>query len=193
MRTDRDAAFSDFVVARRGDLLRSATLLAAGDRHLAEDLVQLSLTRLYVSWHRLRAPEARYAYARRALVNALIDETRRPWRRREHSRAELPDVPEPWTGPDGDERLARLRPALAELPPRMRAAVVFRHLHEMSVAETADVLNCSPGTVKSQTSRGLDHLRRALGVPLEGVDEPPPRRVSSFSPGTAPTTSWSTS
>lgn len=172
--------------------MRTATLLAAGDRPLAEDLVQVSLTRLYLAWGRLRAPEARHAYARRTLVNALIDETRRPWRRREQSRAELPDMPTP-DGEEPDERLARLRPALAELPPRMRAAVVFRHLHEVTVAETADVLNCSQGTVKSQTSRGLEHLRRALGVPPED-DEPPdrqPARPLALTPPT-PSTSWST-
>ena len=91
MRAGRDEAFHDFVVSTRGDLLRTATLLAAGDRHLAEDLVQVSLTRLYVAWGRLREPAARHAYARRILVNSLIDETRRPWRRREQPRAELPD------------------------------------------------------------------------------------------------------
>jgi DNA-directed RNA polymerase specialized sigma24 family protein len=86
VRAGRDEAFHDFVVSSRGDLLPTATLLAAGDRHLAEDLVQVSLTRLYVACGRLREPEARHAYARRILVNSLIDETRRPWRRRESPR-----------------------------------------------------------------------------------------------------------
>ena len=54
MRAGRDEAFSDFVLSARGDLVPTATLLAAGDRHLAEDLVQVSLTRLYVAWGRLR-------------------------------------------------------------------------------------------------------------------------------------------
>ncbi|MGY1838969.1 MULTISPECIES: SigE family RNA polymerase sigma factor [unclassified Modestobacter] len=192
MRRERDEAFSAFVAGSRGDLLRTATLLAAGDRHLAEDLVQVSLTRLYLAWPRLRAPEARFAYARRVLVNALIDETRRPWRRREQPRAELPDAPAPAAGGPDDERLARLRPALEQLPPRMRAAVVFRHLHELSVAETADVLNCSQGTVKSQTARGLDQLRRALAVPPTDPPEdgPPPSRPAPASALT-PATTWS--
>ena len=193
MRTGRDEAFSAFVAGARGDLLRTATLLAAGDRHLAEDLVQTSLTRVYLSWSRLREPGARYAYARRALVNTLIDETRRPWRRREQPSADLPDRADETAGAtEPDERLALLRPALAALPPRMRAAVVFRHLHELSVAETADVLNCSQGTVKSQTSRGLEHLRRALGVPLEDEPDPPPPAPRTAPPLT-PSTSWSTS
>ena len=193
MRTPRDEAFSAFVASARGDLLRTATLLAAGDRHLAEDLVQTSLTRLYLAWGRVREPQARYAYARRTLVNTLVDETRRPWRR-EQPTAELPDRADDGAGVhEPDERLALLRPALAALPPRMRAAVVFRHLHELSVAETADVLNCSQGTVKSQTSRGLEHLRRALGVPLDDEPDPPPSRrpAPTLSPRTA-STSWST-
>ena len=78
MRAGRDEAFHDFVVSTRGDLLRTATLLATGDRHLAEDLVQVSLTRLYVAWGRLREPAARHAYARQILVNSLIDETDGP-------------------------------------------------------------------------------------------------------------------
>jgi RNA polymerase sigma factor (sigma-70 family) len=56
----------------------------------------------------------------------------------------------------------RLRQALKELPPRMRAAVVFRYFYDLGVAETADALNCSEGTVKSQTARALDRLRAAL-------------------------------
>ncbi|MGY1846236.1 SigE family RNA polymerase sigma factor [Blastococcus sp. SYSU DS1021] len=164
MRTARDEAFHDFVVRHRGDLLRTATMLAAGDTHLAEDLVQIALTRLYLAWHGVRAPQARLAYARRILVNTLVDESRRPWRRRERSHGELPDVPADHAHTETDDRLGRVGAALAELPPRMRAAVVFRYLHELSVAETADVLNCSQGTVKSQTARALEHLRRALGA-----------------------------
>ena len=189
MRAQRDEEFATFVRHRRGELLRTATLLAAGDRHLAEDLVQTSLTRVYLGWGRLAVPEARYAYARRALVTCLIDETRRPWRRREQSHAELPDRAAGPAGADADDRLALLGPALAELPARMRAAVVLRYLHELSVAETADALSCSQGTVKSQTSRGLEHLRRSLGVRLDedpGQLPPTPHR-------TAPSTSWSLS
>ena len=99
-----------------------------------------------------------HPYARRVLVNALADEHRRPWRRRERPHAVLPDRP----NPTSDEGLGGLGPALLALPPRMRAAIVFRFLHDMSVAETAAALACSEGTVKSQTARGLEHLRSAL-------------------------------
>lgn len=156
----RDDDFRGFVLGSRARLLRTATLLTAGDAHLAEDLVQLTLTRVYLAWPRIRPEAGPEAYARRVLVNALTDERRRPFRRRETSHAEVPD-----TSPHAPEGLefGPLHAALAGLPPGMRAAVVLRHVHELSVAETADALGCSEGNVKSQTSRGLDQLRASLG------------------------------
>ena len=160
---DRDAAFRAFVVTRRPALVRTATLLAAGDAHAAEDLVQTALTRLYVAWPRVDREHGPEAYARRILVNALIDERRRPWRR-ESSRAELPDTPaEP---PASAEDRDAVRRALAALAPRMRAAVVLRHWLGYDVAECAQLLGCSEGTVKSQTARGLDRLRLLLSDDL---------------------------
>jgi RNA polymerase sigma-70 factor (sigma-E family) len=155
----REDEFRAFVVGSRGRLLRTATLLSSGDAHEAEDLVQTVLLRIYLSWPRIR-PETRDAYARRMLVNALVDERRRPHARHERNEAEVPDVAvEPILPTDTDAAVFR---ALAELPPRMRAAVVLRHLNDASVAETAEALGCSEGTVKSQTARGLDHLRARL-------------------------------
>jgi RNA polymerase sigma-70 factor (sigma-E family) len=157
----RDDQFRAYVVASRGRLLRTATLLASGDPHEAEDVVQTVLLRIYVSWRRIR-PETRDAYARRMLVNALVDERRRPHARHERNQAEVPDVAVEAVPPsDMDAVVFR---ALAELPPRMRAAVVLRHLNDASVAETAEALGCSEGTVKSQTARGLDHLRASLAT-----------------------------
>jgi RNA polymerase sigma-70 factor (sigma-E family) len=158
--TDRDVGFRAFVSARRPALLRTATLLAAGDAHLAEDLVQTALTKLYVAWHRVDRDRGPEQYARRILVNALTDEHRRLWRRRESSYAELPDVPAPPVA--GIEESTSVRAALAHLPPGMRAAVVLRHWLEYDVAECAELLGCSQGTVKSQTARGLDRLRELL-------------------------------
>jgi RNA polymerase sigma-70 factor (sigma-E family) len=161
---DRDAAFRAFVAARRPALVRTATLLAAGDAHAAEDLVQTALTRLYVAWPRVDREHGPEAYARRILVNALIDEQRRPWSRRESSRAELPDTAaEP---PASAEDRDAVRRALAGLAPRMRAAVVLRHWLGYDVAECAQLLGCSEGTVKSQTARGLDRLRTLLSDDL---------------------------
>jgi RNA polymerase sigma factor (sigma-70 family) len=104
------------------------------------------------------------AYCRRILVNAVVDERRRPWRRAETSRAELPDVPDPAAGSPEDRDA--LRAALASLGPRMRAAVVLRLWLGYDVAECAGLLGCSEGTVKSQTARGLDRLRDLLSDDL---------------------------
>jgi len=170
----RDEQFHAFVVAERAGMLRTARLLAAGDGHLAEDLVQSTLTALYVAWPAFQRAGNRGAYVRRSLVNALISERRRPWRRREQSLAVLPDRPDPSARdqpfeavPDGAPALYR---ALGDLPPRMRATVVFRYFHDLSVAETADALTCSQGTVKSQTARALDKLREVLGARLAVSD-----------------------
>jgi RNA polymerase sigma-70 factor (sigma-E family) len=165
-RSLRDEEFSAFVAARRTDLLRSACLLTAGDTHLAEDLVQTALARLYVAWPRVRRSGTQAAYAWRIVVNAHLDEVRRPRWRREHSVAEPPDgpaVPPAGVLPghvDGEQ----IRAALAALPPRMRAAVVLRHWMDLSVGETASLLNCSEGTVKSQTAKAAARLRQLLTV-----------------------------
>jgi RNA polymerase sigma-70 factor (sigma-E family) len=161
----RDEEFSAFVVGRRVGLLRSACLLTAGDPHLGEDLVQTALARMYVAWPTVRRSDSPDAYARRVLVNAYIDEVRRPRWRREQPVAELPDRADTrlpggsWPeAVDGDT----IRAALAALPRRMRAAVVLRHWMDLSVEETADLLHCSEGTVKSQTAKAITRLRDLL-------------------------------
>lgn len=162
MKNERDEQFHQFVVSRRATLVRTATLLTAGDAHLAEDLVQSTLTKLYVAWPAFQRADNPDGYVRRTLVNALTDERRRWWRRRERPMAEVPDraAAEHATG-DVSEGL---RVALKELPPRMRAALVFRYFYDLDVADTADALGCSEGTVKSQTARALDRLRAAIGT-----------------------------
>jgi RNA polymerase sigma-70 factor (sigma-E family) len=157
--TTRDEQFKAYVHASRGQLVRTATFLASGDRHAAEDLVQTALMRLYVAWPRVRT-ETVDAYARKALLNALIDDRRRAFTRHERTHASLPEVPVNDPAPTDTE--TAVFTALAQLPPRMRAAVVLRHLCDLSVTEAADALNCSEGTVKSQTARALDQLREAL-------------------------------
>ena len=170
MSTERDEQFRTYVLERRADLLRTATLLTAGDRHLAEDLVQSTLTRLYLAWSAFRRADNPDSYARRALVNALVDEKRRPWWRREQTMEHLPERAS--TEQSSTPRTEQLNQALAELPARMRAAVVFRYFHDLSVVDTAEALGCSQGTVKSQTARALDRLREVL-------DSPPSRERDS--------------
>jgi RNA polymerase sigma-70 factor (sigma-E family) len=154
----RDAAFSEFVRARRTHLRRIAYAIC-GDWHRADDLVQTALVKLYVAWPRLHRDGREEAYARQIIVRANIDEHRRPWRR------ERPGL----EGHDGatreemavEERSAMFD-ALQSLPVMQRKTVLLRHWLGLSVEETARELGISAGTVKSHTSRGLDKLQAAL-------------------------------
>jgi RNA polymerase sigma-70 factor (sigma-E family) len=157
MRNLRGEEFDDFVRTRSVALLRVAYLLT-GDRHAAEDLLQDVLAQVYVHWRRVRTlPEA---YARRALVNRAASRWRRRARRPERA---LGDVDR--STPDRTEQVVlreSVVAALRTLPPRQRAAVVLRYLEDLSVTDVAAALDCSEGTVKSHTARGLARLREAL-------------------------------
>jgi RNA polymerase sigma-70 factor (sigma-E family) len=173
MTASRDEEFRAFVRERRADLLRTAILLTAGDRHLAEDLTQTTLAALYVKWPIFQQARNRAGYVRRCLVNALIDEKRRPWRR-ERTVDEIPDslIPDrylPFDDVQTDLRTDALYGALRALPPRMRAVLVLRYFHELSVEETAEALSCSTGTVKSQSKRAIDKLRHVMSVELSSA------------------------
>ena len=156
----RDQAFEEYVVARRPRLYRTAYLLC-GDPHRAEDLVQTALTRVYVAWARAERSDSVDAYVRRALVNASIDESRRPWRRERPSEAAGEDevVHDACHGDHDD-----LWTALRSLSPGQRRVVVLRHYWGLSVEETAADLGVSTGTVKSQTADAIRHLRVALAT-----------------------------
>jgi RNA polymerase sigma-70 factor (sigma-E family) len=171
--SERSAEYVGFVRAHRVDLMRTAVLLCAGDEGFAEDVVQTTLTRTYLAWPRVRRSDNRLAYVRASLTNVFIDECRRAHRRRELSLADPTYAGDTAReAPDHDLR-AVVVAALDRLGPRQRAVVVLRHWHDLDVEETARVLGCSTGTVKSQNARALDHLRRTLG-PLDrllGVEE----------------------
>jgi RNA polymerase sigma-70 factor (sigma-E family) len=156
----RDDEFRAYVVARRPALVRTATLLAAGDGHQAEDFVQIALTKLYVAWPRVR-PATRDAYLHRTLVHAVIDDSRRRKRRPESLTGSLPEQPAP-AEPDLVDQA--VKDALAALPARMRASVVLLHWMDLDADAAATALGCRPGTVKSQASRGLAKLRDLLAT-----------------------------
>lgn len=163
-RRQRDEEFTHYVAARSTDLKRAAYLLC-GDAHRAEDLVQITLTKLYVAWERIERRDAVDAYARQILVRAAIDESRRPWRR-EVVAAQTPEAPT--ADPAYDDALLA---ELAELPPRQRAAVVLRYWNDLSVEETARLMGCTPSTVKTQSARGLERLRTLLTTTSAGGGE----------------------
>jgi RNA polymerase sigma-70 factor (sigma-E family) len=140
-------------------LLRWARAVA-GDPHSAEDLLQDSLVRVLPRWECLRERAAADAYVRRTITRQYVSWQRQPWRRDEVSSDDLPETvadvgPRPPVDPSG-----RLWDLVVTLPPQQRAAVALRYYEQLSVVETAAVLGCSTGTVKSNTSRGIEALRR---------------------------------
>src|SRR4051794_31239728 len=161
--SDRDTEFVDFVTAQRTVLVRMARLLTAGDHAFAEDLVQTTLTKLYVHWPRVRRAGNPVGYARTSLTHAFFDEQRRAHRRRETPTDLQTDTRTEVTAAEADVDLAHtVLAALSSLAPRQRAVVVLRHWLDLDVAETARVLSCSTGTVKSQNAKALDRLRTIL-------------------------------
>ncbi|HEY9337078.1 SigE family RNA polymerase sigma factor [Kribbella sp. NPDC050459] len=152
-------AFAEFATSRHGALFRYAYLLT-GDRGLAEDLVQEALVKTYVGWHRLRDPSNAEAYTRRAITTTAIG-----WWRRKSWRAERPNDDVPDRAAAGDDATARiwLWRELQKLPPRQRAALVLRYYEDLTEPQTAEILGCSVGTVKSQVSDALKKLRTRLG------------------------------
>ena len=157
--SQRDSEFVEFVSAQRTALVRMARLLTAGDAAAAEDLVQTTLTKLYVHWPRVRRAGNPVGYARTSLTHAFVDEQRRAYTRRETPTDELGDR----ASHDDDQDLAHtVLAALATLAPRQRAVVVLRHFLDLDIAETARVLGCTTGTVKSQNAKALANLRTVL-------------------------------
>ena len=153
--------FEEFVSARGPRLLRVAWLLT-GDAHLAEDLLQTVLAKVWPKWHRI-AGENPEGYVRKALVNTHASWWRRRWRG-EVPHGEVPDTvaaADPYRNVDLEQSLAD---AVRRLPVRQRAVIVLRYFEDLSVEDTAAALGCSTGTVKSQTSKALRTLQRQLPV-----------------------------
>lgn len=143
------------LVAERGNALLATAVLLTGSRAAGEDLLQSALERLMRSWGRVR--EDREGYLRRIMYNLAVDQ----WRQRKR-RPEVFGTDEP-AGPTDLSDVVALRQALvmalAQLPPRQRAVLVLRYWEQRSEAETAEILGCSVGSVKSTASRGLSRLR----------------------------------
>jgi RNA polymerase sigma-70 factor (sigma-E family) len=157
--SDRGTDFDDFVAAASTRLVRVAYALT-GDRSAAEDLVQDTLERLYVAWPRVDDPRA---YTHRALVNHSHNHWRRRARHPELTLNESHDRAVDDSTDRSDDRDVIVR-AIMDLPSRQRAVIVLRFLEDLSEADTADALSCSVGTVKSQTSRAMAHLRKTLAT-----------------------------
>ena len=165
MNDETDAGSLEYVSGRIPALRRVAFLLG-GDEHQADDLVQETITKLYAKWPRVAKVENVDAYVHTMLVRAFLDEKRRGW-----WRVSLRGAPPERAAPppsSSDERTV-LRAALKRIPARQQAVLVLRFLCDRSVADVAQLLGCSEGTVKSQTSHGLTALRRILGDRVGGA------------------------
>lgn len=160
----RDAEFSAWMAARQASLHRTAYLIS-GDHHTAEDLVATTLSKVYLSWHKINQRDSLDGYARRIMVNEHNTLWRRAFKRREVPAERLPEhdgVSDTYDEGEHDEMWQLLQ----TLPRRQRAVIVLRYYEQLSEAEIAELLSISPGTVKSQASRALATLReRAATAP----------------------------
>nr|WP_255673101.1 SigE family RNA polymerase sigma factor [Glycomyces amatae] len=155
----QEAEFRSFALAYRDNLRRQAYLLC-GDWYEADDIVQKSLTKLFAVWWRVD-PVTAPAYVRRIVMNMYLSHRRLAWVRRERASDEMPptriDAPQEHV----DVRVAVVA-ALDRLPPRQRATLVLRYWEDLSVDDTAAIMGCTSGTVKSQCAKGLSRMRRLL-------------------------------
>lgn len=160
MSTQAEADFAAFVRARQDALVRFGYSLT-GDVQSGEDLVQTALAKLYLKWDTIRRVEALDSWVRRVMINEHTSWWRRAWRHREildrwdDRRLDPRAAPDPAADPD-------LWAVVQSLPARQRAAVALRFYEDLSEAQTAAVLGCSVGTVKSHTHRALSTLRTRL-------------------------------
>jgi RNA polymerase sigma-70 factor (sigma-E family) len=152
----KDLEFDEFVVTRSPRLLRTAYLLAR-DWAAAEDLLQTALAKAWFAWRRIEGdPEP---YVRKVIVNTYASWWRRRWNGEEPV-ATVPEggspTPDPHALLDARDEIWR---SLGRLPKRQRAVLVLRYFEDLSEKETAKIMGCSIGTVKSQTAKALAKLR----------------------------------
>lgn len=161
----RDAreAFAEFVRTRTAALWHVAYLMT-GDRHHAEDLLQIALERAAVRWEKLDQPEA---YVRRLLYTQTVSWWRGRQRRVREVLVDSP--PEPANAAGEPETRMVLAQALRRLTPKQRAVLVLRYYEDYTEEQTARELDVSIGTVKSQTRHALRRLRE-LAPELASLD-----------------------
>ena len=159
----RDDEFADYIAARLPALRRLAFLLCQ-DWHRADDLAQAAAIKAYTHWARAARADNTNAYVNAILVREFLHERRSGWARR----VSLTDAPETAASQADHDSSLDLRSAVAALPPRQRAVLVLRFYCDLNVYQTAEALGCTHGTVKSQTAKALDALRRAMGGAADG-------------------------
>ncbi|MEY9878003.1 RNA polymerase sigma-70 factor (sigma-E family) [Streptacidiphilus sp. MAP12-33] len=163
MRRRDEESFLAFAAARSRSLFRSACVLCSGDQHLAEDLVQETLGRLYARWSRMRHVDNPAAYAQTVLVRTFLTYRRR------RSNDELPTstVPDAAQAAEPDAPLrVTLLGAMGQLSSQDRVVLLLRYWQDRSVEETAEILRIRPGAVRNRSMRALERLRDLLGCEL---------------------------
>jgi RNA polymerase sigma-70 factor (sigma-E family) len=153
--------FDAFVRANLDGLLRTAYLIA-WDAREAEDLVQECLFKVARRWARIAQMEQPVAYARRVLIHLALRDSGRRARHRAELNVQAVELGTEAAGLAGLETREELLDALAALPPRQRTVIVLRYFLDLTESETARALGCSTGTVKSNASKALTHLRESF-------------------------------
>ena len=151
------ADFTAWVSDHHRPLLNFAQLVA-GDAATGEDLLQIALARAYLKWSKISASgEHPLGYVRRIIVNENASLWRRAWKRKERSTGSVPEAATvDATSIDTTWEMVQA------LPSRQRAAVALRYYADLSVNETAEIMGCSVGAVKTHTARALQKLRETL-------------------------------
>ena len=155
---NHDEDFAEFAEAA-AERLRTTAFMLCRDWHLAQDLTQNALTKLYLSWRRAKQAENLTAYAQKVLLRTYLDHRRR----RSSAEAATGMIRDRGYRQSPDLRLTMLD-ALGQLPPRDRAIVILRYFEDYSVEQVADVLDVPVSVVKSQTKRSLLKLREVLAA-----------------------------
>jgi RNA polymerase sigma-70 factor (sigma-E family) len=144
-------------------MLRAAWLLTGGDWALAEDLVQSALGEVWRNWARVAVMDAPEAYAHKVMVNTFLRWRGRRWTG-EIASAEIPESSADTGGFHRVDSRVSLRKALGELTPKQRAVIMLRYFEDRSEADTAAIMGCSVGTVKSQAAKAIARLRGVPGL-----------------------------
>ena len=174
MTSRSDGEFADYMAARLPALRRLAFLLCQ-EWYRADDLAQAAAIRAYTHWARAARADNTDAYVNAILVREFLHERRSAWTRL----VSLADAPETAARQADQDGSLDLRSAVGALPPRQRAVLVLRFYCDLNVYQTAEALGCSPGTVKSQTAKALDSLRRAMGGAADAGPATSPARPTA--------------
>lgn len=155
--------FADFVKERSSPMLRAAWLLTGGDWALAEDLAQTAMSAVWRHWDRVRLMDAPAAYAHKVLLNTFLSHRARRWTAEISTERIVAIAPANGGFAQVDTRES-LRHALCQLTAKQRAVITLRYFEDRTEAETAEIMGCSVGTVKSQASKAIAKLRQHPGL-----------------------------